>query len=262
MSSSKLFFSSLIYKVTNRMFQNRTKTGDVVFKIGDDDEAVWAHKCVLAAISPKYEVQFYDGDFNDINIQLFEVKEPCVTVAAFNEFLQFFYSSSIVLTLKNIEGVMFLAKESLVEAFYELCIKFLMEILTVKNVCEIYYLAKLHECTKLLERCETVIEDNSKKVFITDGFIHSKRSVFLNILQLVPINIKATDVFEACIAWAKHFCTENNRDPKNCYDLRDILGDVLYSIQFKTMTIQEFMGYYRHYKNLFTDEERERKFSS
>lgn len=65
---------------------------------------------ILAALSPKYKVQFYGS-----NPDKGEICIGNVSAAAFKEFLQFFYEKSVHLTVENIELMLVLAKQSLVD---------------------------------------------------------------------------------------------------------------------------------------------------
>lgn len=247
----------IVQQSTSRLYKSRDETGDIKFKIGDSE--ISAHKCMLAALSPKFNRQFY-GDFDDKNSQVIEVNEPCISAAAFEEYLQFYYLDKVTLTDEHIEGVIFLAKASLVHEFYIECTKFLNENLSIENVCQTYHLANLHECNDLLKVCENKIQTKMKEVFETQGFISCDRSMLFKILQLVPSSCKAADVFEACISWAKHFCMENHLNAGSNGDIREALGDILYQIRFGTMSIEEFMKYYGSFKSLFTDDERDEIF--
>lgn len=250
----------MVKQTSSRLYANRDKTGDIKFKI--DGEEIPAHKCILAAFSPEYyERQFY-GFYDDKNSELIELKD--VSAAAFKEFLQFFYLDEVCLTHKNIEDVIKLADKTLVKEFYDECFVFLAETLSIENVCQTYYLAELHQCRHLVDRCKNKIKANSKAVFATDGFKTINREVLLKILQLDSLSCRETDVFEAFISWAKQYCVDyadDGKDPNKNEDLREALGDLLYEIRFGAMTIKEFMGYFKAYKTLFTDEEREEIFS-
>lgn len=251
----------LAMQTSARLFSNRDKTGDIKFKVGHAE--IWAHKCVLAALSPKYETQFYGaGDFDDKNSDAIEVKD--VTAAAFTEFLQFFYLKEIQLTHENIEHVFTLAETSLVTEFVDTCIEFLSETVSNENVCQSYYLAMKHGCEDLIETCERKISLHTDEVFASKTFIASKREVVFNILQLDSLNCKETEVFNASIAWAKNYCTETGSDPEDTKNLREALVgttnsavNLLHQIRFGVMTIEEFMKCYKSYKDLFTEDERE-----
>lgn len=244
----------LVKETSERLYKNRNTTGDIKFKIGDIE--IPAHKCILAAFSPKYQRQFY-GDFDDRNCNCIELKEPNVSAAAFNEYLQFFYLNQVQLTHENIADVLFLAKESLVEEFYIECSKFISETLSIENVCQSYELAQLHDYGDLLLSCERLIKSNLIEVFKSNGFLSSNRAIISDIVRLAGINCRAKCVFDACISWAKNFCTENDMDPNSNAHLREALGDLLYEIRFDTMAFEEFIKYYRPFKSLFTEDERE-----
>lgn len=244
----------LVKETSERLYKSRNTTGDIKFKI--DDVEIPAHKCILAAFSPKYQRQFY-GDFDDRNCDCIELKEPNVSAAAFNEYLQFFYLDQVRLTRENIADVLFLAKESLVDEFYNECSQFLSETLSIENVCQSYELAQLHDYGDLSLSCERLIKSKLIDVFGTSGFLNSNRAVISDIIRLAGTKCRAKCVFEACILWAKNFCSENDMDPNNNVLLRNALGDVLYEIRFDTMAFEEFVKYYRPFKSLFTEDERE-----
>lgn len=263
-SSQKLekkYQNLLVKQTCLRLYSSRDTTGDIKFKIGHEE--ISAHKCILAALSPMYEAQFYGaGEFDDKTSKVIEIKD--VTAAAFTEFLQFFYLNSVQLTHENIEHVLTLAKRSLVDEFVTECINFLTETVSNENVCLTYYLAVQHECKHLLEMCEKKISLHPNEVFASKGFITSCREVIFNILQLDSINCKEIEIFNACIAWAKNVCTENGSDIEDMNNLRDVLIgtettvlDLLHQIRFGVMSIEEFMVCYKSYKALFTEDERD-----
>lgn len=246
---------------TSPLYENRNQTGDVRFRI--EGEEISAHQSVLAAISPKYKRQFREfeislyGDSHDNDKKVIElnpfVNEPCVSVEAFEEFLQFFYLNKVKLSDENIDGVIFLAKDSLVPEFYNECTQFLVEALSIENVCQSYRLAILHNCDDLLEICEREIESNFKEVLTTNGFKNYSRGMLSKVLKLVPANYEATKVFEACISWAEHVCAESNLEAKNTEHLRRVLGDILCQISFGTMTFEELKSLRQSYGSLFRE---------
>ncbi|XP_037026519.1 BTB/POZ domain-containing protein 3-like isoform X2 [Bradysia coprophila] len=237
------------------MHSTRSETGDITFIIGSTE--IKAHKAVLAAFSPKYMAQFYTNFSVENPI---EVKD--VSAAAFKEFLQFFYLDTVNLTHKNITDVLTLTAES-VEGFFDECVSFLSDTLTVDNVCQCYHLAVKYNNDDLIKKCERKISSDSSKVFLSDTFLSCTAGDLFNILQLDSLNCKETDVFDACILWAVNCGAMNGLDSENVEELRKILtdenlpGQLLHQIRFGAMTIKEFMNYYKNYKQLFTEDERD-----
>lgn len=235
-------------------------TSDVTFKIGTSKIA--AHKCVMAALSPKYMAQFY----SDYPVEdPVEVKD--VSAAAFEEFLQFFYLDEVELSRENIEDVLTLTAESLPTAFDE-CFNYIVDTLSTENVFQSYRLAVKYTKDYLMEQCERTISNNTDEVLLSNEFLDCTQGDLFNILTLDSLNCKETDVFKAVISWARNACINSGLDPKKMDNLRKTLtggslpndSTLLYQIRFGEMTLLEFMNCYKEYKELFTEDEREEIF--
>lgn len=249
----------LIQQTGCRLFDNRNKTGDIIFKVGTKEFK--AHKCVLAAFSPMYYMGQLYGGFDDAKKDTIEI--PDVSAAAFEEYLQFFYLDQVNLTHENIRDVLTLTEMASIDEFTNECFNFLIETLSVENVCLSYQLAVIYDRTGLIECCEHEISAHFDEVIASEGFLSCTRGDLYNILQSELLNCKETDVFEACILWAKNSCTIDGLDAEKMENLRKKLidGDLLYQIRFGAMTIEEFMKCcYKKYKELFTEDEREEIF--
>lgn len=229
-----------------QLYLDKDETGDVTFIVGF--EKIRAHKCVLAAVSPKYKAQFY-GLLPDRG----EIVVKDVSASAFEEFLEFFYLKSPGLTAANVEGVLSLAKQSLVEEFVEECISFLVK---VNDASLIYRLAIMHDLKELEERCLSYISDEPMGVFQSDGFLNNyDLDMLLQITKMEFLNCKEIDIFEACISWAKNACIQKNIDANKADNLRTELGSVVNEIRFRSMTIEEFAHLHNKYEGFFTPDE-------
>lgn len=241
----------------NRTYMNRESFGDITFIV--EEKHIIAEKWKLI-FSPKYKAQFY-GEFADAKLKSIEIKD--ISAAAFEEFLQFFYFGNAPLTHKNIEDVLTLAQSSLVEAYFDGCIEFLSDSLSVDNLCQTYRLATKYNHSVLIERCEREVSLFSDKIFSLNDFLSCTPPTLFNILQITAFNCKEVVVFEACILWAKRRCIEEQRNPDDVENLRatltgyDLPGKMLHQIRFGTMSIEEYMQCYKNYKQLFTEGERD-----
>lgn len=227
-----------------RLYLDKEETGDVTFII--ESQKIRAHKCVLAATSPKYKAQFYglQPENGDIIVE-------GVTADAFKEFLKFFYLEKADFTPDNIEEVLSLAKQSLVEQFVEDCIEFLST--EVKDACLVYRLALLYDLKELIEVCLQYISENTMQMFKSDGFlVKCNRDMLVEILKLDSLNCKETETFEACILWAKANCISKNVNAKKMENLRAELGDAIYEIRFRSLTIGEFVHLHSLHEGFFT----------
>lgn len=135
------------------LYADRDATGDIKFLIGT--EVIHAHRCVLAALSPKYQAQFY-GAMPEKNVIIVED----VSSAAFREFLQFFYADTVTLTIENAEDVLNLVKQSLNEKLLTECTDFLLETVALEKLCWCYQLALFYDINALKKFCEEHISIN------------------------------------------------------------------------------------------------------
>lgn len=235
-------------KAKDQLYANRDETGDAIFIVQSD--VIRAHRCVLAALSPKYNIQFYGAMPDTATI---EVRN--VSPGAFMEFLQFFYLDEVTLTMKNIESVLDLAQQSLVEDIVEECAKFLLDMVGIDKLTWCYRLAVLYQILRLQKFCEEQVSVHIINVFKTADFLECDRDILCRILKLNSLNCKEIEVFEACIAWARAACKTKSADVPKAANLREVLGDAVFQIRFCAMTVEEFASLHKLYAGFFSTNE-------
>lgn len=230
------------------LYEQRHETGDIKFII--DAHEIQAHRCLLAALSPRYKTQFYGAmaEKDVINVN-------GVSAAAFDEFLQFFYMDEVNLTIENIEHVLDLAKQSLVDELVTECIDFLLEAIGLDKLLWGYRLAVRYEIRSLKFFCLKHIKANIKAVFKTADFLSSDHDMLCHILSLKLLKCNENDLFNGCISWAVAKCENDGFDGTNMANLRAALGDVLFKIRFRSMTAQEFAIIGKNYAGLLSAQE-------
>ncbi|XP_055310676.1 BTB/POZ domain-containing protein 2-like [Sitodiplosis mosellana] len=216
------------------------------FKVDDETQKVPANKSVLAALSPVFDRMFF-GSLPDVPI-------PDADAGAFKEFLQLFYLSEVTLTMENIETVVRLADKYDVLENVNAFAVFLKGQLTLDNMCWGYQLAVNLQNEELVEFCGDKISRSPKKIFATDAFQRCDKSILKRIMEL-DLTCKETNVFDACLKWAKHACEEDDMDATKAENLRTQLGDCLKLIRFGLMESEEFSECYMLNKGLLTSEE-------
>lgn len=200
------------------------------------DERIPAHKLILTTMSPWLNTMFFGAlpEGNEVNM----TNGP-VTADAFKEFLQFFYTDKVKLTLKNIESVMDLAKQSLADHIFAECEEFLAKSITTDTMCFGYQLALRYGASKLKKICEDEICVNAEQVLRSSSFMEFPYEFLEEILQCDSLACEEKDVFNACIAWAKAACKRNGKDPLKMENLRAQLKDTVHQIRFISMTKEE-----------------------
>lgn len=199
-SKTSTVLKNLCLKSTlDQLYDQRHETGDIKFVIGSKE--IPAHRCVLAALSPKYKTQFYGSmpEKDDINV-------VGASAAAFKEFLQFFYTDEVTLTIENIEDVLNLAKQSLVDDLVDECTQFLIKMVGMDKLVWCYQLAIEYEIKQLEKFCVEQISGNIKTVFRKTDFLSCERDMLYHILDLDSLNCNEIDVFDA---YASHGPKQN-----------------------------------------------------
>lgn len=222
------------------------KTADVHFTF-KSKERVPAHKYLLAAASDVFDAMFY-GPVKEKG----DVEIDDASAVGFMEFLRFFYFNQIKLTMANIGDVLNLGQKYDINECVNLCLRFLIENLTIDNVLEVFSLAILFEQDDLREKCEDFIEYNTEEILQTTNFLECDRQVLNHILKLRSLSCSETVVFEAVMSWVK-VASKQEELTKDIVETH--LGDLFHEIRFRSMCYDEFVDLLPSYGKLFTGDE-------
>lgn len=148
-----------------------------------------------------------------------------------------------------------LAKQSLVDEFVESCGHFLKNAITANNLFDFYGLAILYDIESLRLSCEEQISKNTINVFGSNDFLRCDRDVLRQISKMDALNCNETDVFSACIAWAREYCVQNDLKHWKPENLRASLGDVIDQIRFSSIDAEEFNDLDKSLEGFFTVDE-------
>lgn len=226
---------------------------DVNFVFKDEGKIVKvpANKAILAALSPVFRAMFF-GPIKETG----DVKIVDATADGFKDFLQFFYLDQVLLTIEKIDEVVVqLADKYDMIQYINNCIKLLAQNLTPRNVCFAYQLSISTNNVNLRNLCEEKISIYTSSVFASDSFVRCNQTVLKHILEMEFLQCDESNVFHACLDWAKFACKRNNLDENQGENKREMLGECLYLIRFNAMKTEEFAHYAQMHETLFTPEE-------
>lgn len=239
---------STLTALAKRLYEDREQTGDIVFVV--DSERIQAHRCILAALSPKYKAQFYGSQPDGGEIVVSDI-----STEAFKIFIRFFYGKSTNLSLENITEILNLAKQCLVERFVDKCSTFLKESISANNLCWIYRLAILYDLKSVRTACESNIRSSIPRMFKTNDFLRCQQNVLIQILKIEPINCDEWEILKGSIAWAQAECIRKGWSVIDPGNLRAVLGPAIDHIRFNSFTINQFAKFNASYKGFFSLEE-------
>lgn len=219
---------------------------DVNFIFNNGEQKLTSHKVILAAGSPVFQQMFFGSLKKNGDVSITDV-----SIDSFKEFLQFFYLQKVTLTMEKIEEVAYLADKYDMLDFVTSCASFLKEKLTIDKMCWGYQLAIVLKISDLMAFCEEQISIHIKTVFDSESFQRCGEITLKHILAMETLLCYETDIFKACLMWAKFACKKNGTDQNNGENLRIQLGECFDLIRFGTMSIEEFSSHATLCKDLF-----------
>lgn len=218
-----------------------------IFKSVDGQcERIPVHKFVLSIVSDVF-LSMFNGTWKE----KYEAEIVDIPVAAFKEFLQFFYLDRVNLTMENVDKMLYLGDKYDVIACSNGCEKFLTRELTTDNVCWIYGLA-IPFAEKLKKYCEAFIAINTKAVFSSIKFMECSPNVLSHIMKLDSLSCSEADIFVICMAWVKNASKAENLT-RTIVEVH--LEKAFFDIRYRSMTISDFAALISLFGPLFTNEE-------
>lgn len=155
----KFYKNNLARQVFQKIVVSRTPDVHFIFNGNGDDKAtkIAAHKDVLAAVSPVFDVMF-NGELKEKG----DVKIVDASAAAFKEFLQFFYNDQVKMSMENIEDLLNLAHKYDVTGCFQMGVAFLKENLATEKLFWGLQIAHKFDSDDLKAFCKTKIVNNPK----------------------------------------------------------------------------------------------------
>lgn len=225
------------------------KWSDISFRCSDQDEkdeAIKAHKFILASRSPVFEAMFF-GAMKETND---EIKLDDITAETFQLFLRYLYTDDVDLNYKTSMELVQVAHKYRVSKCVKFCTDFLKENITHKKACAILQLALLLDLTDLEYDVMKHIERNTVSVLGLEEFLETNLETLARIIRSSRLNIDETVVFKYVDMWATKRCEEQELEVTGP-NKRAVLQDAFDLIRFRIMTVKDFIRI-MYQKNYFT----------
>lgn len=264
------------------------KTADVffVFKCGTE---IPAHSWILSGGS-----EVFKGIFDDEmqSTRIINIKNAILDW--FEVFLESFYKRKMDLRFHSIDLVMLYARQYKAKHCFKTCVQYLMVILNIMDefvaanakllsdkakfselfeqhwtkigieetftdvLCIVHQIAGFFDCNELLAKCQQLLKTFGCYVIeaIPSSECVSKRQLEA-ILSTDFDHRNESDVFDACVVWAKkHFGFQLYDENQDGATLRELLGELSFSlIRFDAMTLTQFEKCFEEYGSAFSGEE-------
>jgi len=218
-----------------RQLYERKELCDVIFLVGD--EKIPAHRCVLAAYSPIFQIMLYETNSDGIpDVTLtknVEVKIRDITPATFKSFLDILYKDETEVNSQNIDGLMKVARKYHVDKVRLLCAEFMEQDINKDNAVELFLSGPTIMGDE--EFGLKFIEENAAEVLKSDAITKLPADRFAIILKSDKLKAEELVVFQALVKWGEAKVKES-KDP---IDLKTATKDLLQYVRFPLLQINE-----------------------
>lgn len=234
-----------------RVPDHTNKTRRIKSFEGKTFEEVPAHKNILAVSSAVFRAMFF-GPLQEKDV----VEIVDFSVNGFEEFLQLFYLTKVVLSRDSFDEVFRLAdKYDMMDDLEKRTFQHWND--KDENLIWRYELSSepFFDDDFRKRECKYAICRSTKRMFDSDTFLRCQQKTLKEVLQFNKMRCEETEILDACMAWAKHACRRNGRDENDAKNLRLELGDCFDLIRFGVMYPDEFIKHTASYRDMFTREE-------
>lgn len=217
---------------------------DFTFYVTEDDQAVPAHKIIIAAGSPVLNRIVYGHELAKSSGTSATVTE--ISTENFIELLRFLYTDTANISETNAMEILFKANYYEITELENVCARVLIHSISLQNVWPIYQQVchftiydPLLPQSCLRQWCARTIEFCSKSAFDCEDFLELSLDELRLILEFPALNIDGVELFQKLLAWARHECGRKEL-PETPANLRKVLDGVEQMIGFEAMPTEEF----------------------
>lgn len=226
---------------------------DFVFSADGVTVKIPAHRTLLAASSKKFKAMFATKkeDTHDTKKQ---VSITDASIVGYKRLLQFIYFDKVAIPISEIAEVLSLLEQYGMSEWLRVCELSLIEQLQLDDICiglDVALTLGLH-CLK--EHCARTISNATIQVLSSESFLRCSKNALKFILEIDNISCK-TELFDACLNWAKNACDKKGADSKNIENLRIALAGCVQSIPFAAMKAHQITECIIKGLGFFTSEE-------
>ena len=247
-SSTDLPSPPIIAAVTMfNAFLNSTCLSDVKFRV--DGKIIPAHKLLLAAKSPAFNVMFCGELVEQDHVNL-----PDCEYEGMLEFLRFLYTEEVDLSGMNVMQVLYLAEKYMVPSLTKRCNIFLNSNLDTSNVFSVLKHADLFSNDHLASDCWYFVDKHAKDILSSAEFFSIERSVLEKFVARDMLNVEELVLFKAVDCWAVKECERQNLEVEGPVKRQLLEEEIIKSVRFPVMKKDEFMDVIIR-SNILTKEE-------
>lgn len=180
---------------------NNPELADVCFLVGDERRKIFAHRAILASRCEVFRAMFSEQrslKAGEMSVPLYipDMRPPTFLIV-----LDFLYTGSFSLSGKTCVDVLATSCEYGLEELRQLTLQYIFETVDVDNVCSLLQAAKTYKQEELGTYCFEFIEQRTKEVFCSKGFVEISEGTLSSILKSDNLTCNEAAVLKAVKEW-------------------------------------------------------------
>lgn len=199
------------------------------------------HKVILAAVSPYFRAMF-SGGFREENESIIHLKG--MSAVKFEVVLNFIYSKSNDVTLKNVIGILKIAHMLQMKCLQIECERFITDHLSDKNAIKMWNAATNMSWKNLEEYLRQYVMRNFIKISQDFSFATLNPHEMIKLISSDELNTPSEEhVYQAVINWLNY--KEKDRIP--------FIADILQHVRFPLMKAETLIELKSQFSHIFED---------
>ncbi|KAM7440204.1 hypothetical protein ABFA07_010517 [Porites harrisoni] len=185
-------------------------SADVLFLVGQDEVAVYAHRLMLVARCKHFRNRQRElWSSKSVHSQL-TVRKPDFRPDVFREVLTFVYTGKVELHSRTAFEMLRIAEDLEITDLQLACEQYFMDNLSVDNAAE--FLADALSLAKgagaggmssLVNKCIGFMEENAEDVIHTEGFLQLPKAAMIRLVSSDQFAVSEEELWRAVLSWAK-----------------------------------------------------------
>lgn len=188
-----------IYASAMKKLINNKNFSDVRFRVGVNQEVIYAHQSILAAHCTVFKAMFLDPN-RESEEMCFDLAD--MTPPIFLAMLEYIYTNCISLNSLIAVDVLATALEYGLDDLRDLCVEFLINNLKVSNACDVMQSAVTYNQNDLKEMAMVFIENKTQDVLFSESFKDISEDALVTIIRSNKLKVDELALIEAVKTWA------------------------------------------------------------
>lgn len=184
-------------------FNNMRKSGELCdITLVVNNKEFHCHRALLCANSQYFRAMF-SGTMSECHqkkVVLYDMSD-----AAMEHIINFFYTSSVSITMENVVHILPAARMFQVDEIVDACCEFMRRNISIGNCLGIASFADLHSCNELKALADEYAIQHFSEVIQVDEFPQLSIDLLLQLISSDALNVHSEErVYEAVMAWIRY----------------------------------------------------------